>query len=162
MSKDYAALLAQVIPVIALALGLELRSALARFTADQAADSRPRRRTAASGLRVREPRSKEPARDQYYMITAMWICILVLAFLEIKALSVVAGHSLEEEWEFILAGAILVAFLSPVANAILRTSFLRHETRDSWRNPRFLARALLPVVFIVAMLYMLIAPIFWQ
>ncbi|MEU4241042.1 hypothetical protein [Actinoplanes sp. NPDC026619] len=163
MSKEYASLLAQVIPVIVLALGLELRSSLARFTANRANGSRPTYRMKASGLRVRQPISRRPTPEQDHLIFAMWLSILVLAFVEIKALSVVAGHSARSMWEFVLEVAILIAFLSPVVNAIVRTSFLRHETRSSWKSLRFFARALLPISVIAVMLYFLfIGPIFWQ
>lgn len=96
MTKDYATLLAQVIPVLALAIGLEVRSAATRVN-----------RSRTRNLLV-------------LFVGVLWFVQVSLAVIEFKALSVVHGRATPMDYELPLVAGIGVAFLAPILEASVR------------------------------------------
>jgi hypothetical protein len=100
VSKEYATLLAQVIPVLALALGLEVRAIVARMTrrADAEEPISPYRAGALTG--------------------ALGVALAFLAGIEIRALYIVAES--DQFWPNMafVPLATAVVFLAPIPGAI--------------------------------------------
>ncbi|WP_162794729.1 hypothetical protein [Nonomuraea lactucae] len=108
MTKEYAALLAQVIPVVALAIAIEAR-ALAKRSAEL--------------YLVRD--EKTDGSHQGVGVLLMAMAQIVLTVGEVRALAVVRGPVLtSEDW---LSAALVVgiacAFLVPVGESVLRVFF---------------------------------------
>ncbi|MCM0675089.1 hypothetical protein NCC78_10360 [Micromonospora phytophila] len=111
MPVNYAELLAQVVPVVAIALGLEIRSMADRIRAT--GDASVWRRGLLLNLSV---------------------ALLVLTFVEMKALAVVAGDDFLNTWTYVLIAAIVTAFLAPVFDALPASSL------PGWNEVRNLSK----------------------
>lgn len=98
VNANYAGLLAQVVPVIAIALGIEMRSLAAR---------------------IRETGNPAQASTwQRSTLLTLSITLLMLACIEVKALSVVAGPNFHSTWATVVIGGIAVAFLAPTLDTL--------------------------------------------
>ncbi|MEV4660216.1 hypothetical protein [Micromonospora sp. NPDC049301] len=114
MTRDYAALLAQVIPVVALALGLEIRSMASRIRA-----------------------AKKPVRNWRGMLLIyMCVALFVLACAEIRVLAVVAGDTFIRSWTLMLIFAIIVAFMAPAFDALSEVLPMKRGDIRHLRDPR--------------------------
>ncbi|MEV4691347.1 hypothetical protein AB0K27_09525 [Micromonospora echinospora] len=100
MTKEFGALLAQVIPVVALALGLELRH-LAREALDEASTLRKDRTLAVHFLAT---------------LGVMGIALLALAVLENASIAAAAQDAAADGWLFILYLGVIIAFCAPVVD----------------------------------------------
>ncbi|MFI5712926.1 hypothetical protein [Kribbella sp. NPDC051620] len=96
MSREYASLLAQVVPVIAIALGIEIRAIIAR---------------------IRDIGRENVPTWRLSTLVYLGFTLLVLGIVEICALAVVAGDFFTQSWTWFLALAILVAFIAPIFDA---------------------------------------------
>jgi len=105
VTNDYATLVAQVIPVMALALGLEIRSLVGRYTTIRAES---------------EATHDVVAFDILYLILALSIVQVFLAAMENYALEAIAGTSEDSAFNIILSFAVFITFLSPSFEAALR------------------------------------------
>ncbi|MFF5054016.1 hypothetical protein ACFY1S_12625 [Micromonospora sp. NPDC000663] len=128
MSREYAELLAQVIPVVALALGFEIRS-LAK--------------------RIRESGSKPVPNWQRNLLFQLCIILVVLALGEMRALSVVAGDGFVGSFTVTLVLAITAAFVAPLFDAIKESMppVKREDLRLIFRTK--LGLASLPLFFAI-------------
>src|SRR4051812_42414775 len=106
MKSDYAALLAQVVPVVAIALGLEIRSLAGR-------------------VRAAEP--KRPPDMRRIVLVLLVSNVFVLACVEVRALAVASGDGFSRDWAWVLAFAIFVAFLAPAVDAWREWKILDRE-----------------------------------
>lgn len=139
VDRDYAALLAQVVPVVALALGFEIRSMARR-------------------LRVMDGRPVAAWRRS----VLLYLCtiLIVLAFAEIRALAIVAGNDFLDSWTMMFILAIVVAFMAPAIDAVAEAfppSFRPHPVRNL-RDPetRLLALGQFGALTIVLLSLMLV------
>ncbi|MGK8556290.1 hypothetical protein [Nocardia gipuzkoensis] len=99
MTTEYATVLAQVIPVLALAIGLEVRS-LAQARAEAA-------------------KTRQPGTDwRSGVIAGMAFVQVYLGFAEFAALETIAEGSMSVSHGILIALAIAVTFGSPVISAI--------------------------------------------
>lgn len=100
MTKEFGALLAQVIPVVAIALGLELRH-LAREAIDEAQTLRTDRTLAVHFLAT---------------LGVMATALLSLAVLENASIAAAAQNAATRGWLFVLYLGVIIAFCAPVVD----------------------------------------------
>jgi len=98
VSKEYATLLAQVIPVLALALGLEIRAIVGRM-----------KQSVDAGEPIRPFRSGA-------LLGALGVILAFLGGIEIQALSIVAGSGFWSDLTVPLATGFV--FLAPMPGAV--------------------------------------------
>lgn len=100
MTKEFGTLLAQVIPVVALALGLELRH-LAREALDEVSTLREDRALAVHFLAT---------------LGVMAVALLSLAVLENASIAAAAQNAASQGWLFVLYIGVIIAFCAPVVD----------------------------------------------
>ncbi|MEQ4724541.1 hypothetical protein [Nonomuraea sp. B19D2] len=135
MPKEYAALLAQVIPVLALAVGLELRSLTARYVLTghellstlEESDRIPR---------IMTQRMAETQGQLMLGITILFLSLtqVVFAVAELKSLETVAGAAtpLRNGVGIALIVGICAAFTLPALESLTRVIF---TTKPNWKTP---------------------------
>jgi hypothetical protein len=136
VTRDYAALLAQVVPVVALALGFEIRSMAER-------------------IRTTDEKPVPPWRRS--LLLYLCTTLLVLAFVEVRALAVVAGDAFIRSWTYIFVLAIVVAFMAPTFDALSEASPIKRGDIRSLGDPQKRPEILTTLAAVIVMLFSLIA-----
>ncbi|WP_285663355.1 hypothetical protein [Actinorhabdospora filicis] len=148
MTKEYAALLAQVIPVIALAAAIELRSLVRRYE---------RLRKEAMSTQAPEGEPGDRAVRQVVTGVLAWaLCAVlpVLAVSEVRVISVVAGHNVASSVgpvsEQVLTNAIAAVFMLPAIGAGIRLWLATTRKRRS-------VKVKLVISLLIAALFLLLS-----
>jgi hypothetical protein len=136
VTRESAALIAQVIPVVAIALGLEIRSA-------------------AKGLQSVTLTENEDY-WRLYPIFAQLAMLVVLSIAECAVMQVVISDGPEPGWFWVLRTAIVIAFLAPMADAVYRVSRALPEGRAG-----AVARRVIQLIDSVVSLAVILTAIFW-
>ncbi|MDP9799356.1 hypothetical protein J2S43_007868 [Catenuloplanes nepalensis] len=142
MTKEFALLIAQIVPVLALALGLEIRSltlqivgAVARNNAES--DSSSREDLGAELLMAR------------ILIGALSITQSGLVALETKAIEVAFGGAPAVIVDMVLAASLLIVFMAPVYDCLYR--LIPVVWPGANRPIRYFVTLVLAVVLLAAM-----------
>lgn len=129
MPKDYAGLLAQVVPVMAIAIGLEIRSRV------------PHLRRAIK--KIKRVENSSFSRERSIIIVLTFVAYL-LAVVEIKALNTVSSTSATTTAQLLVDAGVLIAFLAPAYDGVRIATF--YEGSPMTRN-RFAAMSALSRIF---------------
>ncbi|WP_433315926.1 hypothetical protein [Micromonospora chersina] len=138
MTRDSAALIAQVIPVVAIALGLEIRSSVASMKETD---------LAASG---------KLDFWRLYPILVQLYMLVVLALAECEVIQVVLADGAEPGWLWVLRLAIVIAFLAPMADATYRLRQVLPNTRVG-----VMTRHVISALDLATSATVVLAAIFW-
>lgn len=150
MTKEFAALLAQVIPVLALANAIELRSLALRSEG---------RQPASSTITMHQVDPNDPLATELMGILALLLMVtlgfvqVVLAVLEVKVLGVAGERVFDydslDPFDFAVQWGVIFTFYAPVIDAATRAwSTYRKAPPSQWRR---LGAAFLLVVVVMTL-----------
>jgi hypothetical protein len=121
VTKDYAMLAAQVIPVMALALGLEIRSLAGRYVEARRANGKSPEEEVVFGI--------------FFLIIFLSVVQIFLSAMEVTALeNVVATPPEGSAYNGLLGTSVFIVFLAPLFESVVRILHLR--------NPKSLQRGI--------------------